>query len=250
MSWAIKDKSKLNLGIDLIMFLLMMPIAGIGILIKYVLIPGYERNLIYDANTDLSFWGLTRHQWGSIHFAFSIALMILLVLHLFLHWRMIVGTFRKMIPNRSMRTVSAMLITFSAVILISFPLLVTPEMSQKEALHRNGKHPVGVEHASDVNRKMIQNDSAQMVHQTKRDNESIHKEGKAHAGTDENYEIYGSLTLQFVAEKYSVPVSVIAADIKVPASKAGERLGRLKKNYLFTMDDVRECIIAYKKNHP
>ncbi len=38
------DQSKLNLNIDIIMLLLLMPLAGIGFLIKYFLIPGLQRN--------------------------------------------------------------------------------------------------------------------------------------------------------------------------------------------------------------
>lgn len=38
------DQSKLYLSIDIIMLLLLMPLAGIGFLIKYVLIPGLQRN--------------------------------------------------------------------------------------------------------------------------------------------------------------------------------------------------------------
>ena len=56
------DKSKLNLIIDVIMLLLMMPIAGIGFMMKYVLVPGFERNVLYGNNVDLEFWGQTRHQ--------------------------------------------------------------------------------------------------------------------------------------------------------------------------------------------
>jgi hypothetical protein len=35
-------------------------------------------------------WGLTRHEWGNIHFWTAIGLMGALSLHLVLHWRWIV----------------------------------------------------------------------------------------------------------------------------------------------------------------
>ena len=62
------------------------------------------------------------------------------------------------------------------------------------------------------------------------------------------YDVNGSQTLQFVADKYNVPVSTITADLKIPVTLAGEKLGRLRKSYLFTMDDVRNSISNYKKN--
>ena len=37
------DKSKLNLSINMILLLLMMSIAGIGFLMKYILIPGIHK---------------------------------------------------------------------------------------------------------------------------------------------------------------------------------------------------------------
>ena len=50
------NQSKLNLSIDIIMLLLLMPLAGIGFLIKYVLIPGIQRNERYGAGVELEFW--------------------------------------------------------------------------------------------------------------------------------------------------------------------------------------------------
>ena len=51
---AIK-KSRLNLIIDIIMFLGMFALAGIGFLIKYLLIPGFKRVDIYGKDVELFF---------------------------------------------------------------------------------------------------------------------------------------------------------------------------------------------------
>jgi len=50
-----------------------------------------------------------------------------------------------------------------------------------------------------------------------------------------------------VADKYNVSAEAIAADLKIPATFTGEKLGRLKKQYSFTMDDVKASIAAHKK---
>jgi hypothetical protein len=84
------NKLKLNLVIDLIMFLVMMAVAGIGFMIKYVLVPGSERNEIYGKGVELFYWGLDRHQWGNIHLILSLILLFLLLLHIFFHWNQIV----------------------------------------------------------------------------------------------------------------------------------------------------------------
>ena len=64
---------KWNYLIDAGLFICMMAIAGIGLLMKYVVLPGREVNLIYGNQTDLLFLGLDRHQWGSIHFIISLS---------------------------------------------------------------------------------------------------------------------------------------------------------------------------------
>lgn len=59
--------------------------------------------------------------------------------------------------------------------------------------------------------------------------------------------MHGGMTLQYAADKYNVPVSVIAADLKIPENLADVKLGRLRKQYHFTMDDIRNSISSYKK---
>jgi len=238
------DKSKLNLIIDLIMLLLMMPIAGIGFLMKYVLVPGFERNVLYSNNVDLEFWGQTRHQWGSIHLILSITFLVLLFLHTILHWKMIVCIFRKMIPRKTLRIVLVGLITVMGLLLISFPLFVRPEIVEKEPLHRN-RHD---------NNNLAPGVSLKNESPRQKDSISINGSPKTNQGnkrhlhsSKEEIEVYGSQTLQFVADKYNVPVSIIAADLKIPQTLSEEKLGRLKKQYLFTMDDVRASIVNYKK---
>ena len=93
MNWC-KDKSKLNLVIDAIMLVLLMAIAGLGFLIKYVLVPGYKRNALYQGDVELYFMGLTRHEWGSIHLWLSYVFLALMILHIFFHWKMITCIFR------------------------------------------------------------------------------------------------------------------------------------------------------------
>ncbi|MDD2549271.1 MAG: hypothetical protein PHD00_04150, partial [Bacteroidales bacterium] len=62
-----RDRAKINLVVDIILFLLLMGMAGIGFLIKYTLLSGEKRNLLYGKNVNLELLGLDRHQWGTIH---------------------------------------------------------------------------------------------------------------------------------------------------------------------------------------
>ncbi len=49
------------------MFLCMMAIVGIGMLIKFILLPGKEAAVVYGRKVDLLLFGLDRHAWGTIH---------------------------------------------------------------------------------------------------------------------------------------------------------------------------------------
>ena len=58
------NRSTIKFIINISMFLCMMAIAGIGFLMKYVLISGVERWEKYGRNFDMFFFGLDRHEWG------------------------------------------------------------------------------------------------------------------------------------------------------------------------------------------
>ena len=127
----IMKKSKLNLIIDALLLLCLAAIAGIGFLIKYVLVPGYQRWEIYGRNVSLFFWRLDRHQWGTIHYIIGIVFLALLVLHIVLHWQMIVGIYRRLIPNRFARWITALILLVVTVLLLAFPYLVKPEVVEQ-----------------------------------------------------------------------------------------------------------------------
>lgn len=53
-----------------------------GLFLRYILPPGSGKSL--------SVWGLTRHEWGDVHFYIAVFIIAILSLHLILHWRWIV----------------------------------------------------------------------------------------------------------------------------------------------------------------
>jgi len=124
-------KPKLNLVIDALLLLCIAAIAGIGLLMKYVLVPGYQRWEIYNRNVELFFWGLGRHDWGAIHFVIGLVFLVLLILHIALHWGMIVGIYRKLIPSRWLRWIIAVLLVSLTVLFFIFPYFVKPEIQER-----------------------------------------------------------------------------------------------------------------------
>jgi hypothetical protein len=76
-----------NLLIDLIAAALMIGMLATGYILRFPLPPG--------TNKDLTLWGLTRHQWGDVHFWISLGLIAVILLHLSLHWQWIALSVRR-----------------------------------------------------------------------------------------------------------------------------------------------------------
>ncbi|MFZ2171634.1 MAG: DUF4405 domain-containing protein [Methylococcaceae bacterium] len=76
-----------NIIIDIIAAFLFLGMIATGYLLRFPLPPG--------SNKTLSLWGYTRHQWGDIHFWISLGLLIVLAVHLVLHWNWIVTVIGK-----------------------------------------------------------------------------------------------------------------------------------------------------------
>ena len=248
-------KSKLNLSIDIVMFILLLAMAGIGFLMKFVVFTGEVRNVKYGNNVDLEFLGLNRHQWGSIHLTISIIFLALLVLHIILHWKCIVSIYKCLFPSLFTRyTVIIFILIVSGLTLIS-PFFLKPEMVPFEPQYRNRNNLFPS--SGLLIQEAPEKDSAfpaetvgaekpgSPANSRKQPDEAMHEDH--HNSEYDEFEVYGNQTLQFVADRYNVPAAVISRDLRVPENLAGERLSRLRKQYAFTMTDVRKSIYEYKR---
>ncbi len=70
----------LNFVIDALGFFLMLPIVSTGFLLRWILPPGSR------GGRGLELWGLTRHDWGDVHFWLALSLVALALIHVALHW--------------------------------------------------------------------------------------------------------------------------------------------------------------------
>ena len=120
-------KSKLNFIIDAAMFLGVMAMAGLGFLMKYVLPSGRDAWAKEGSNRQLSWLGWDRHAWGDIHLYLAFTLLILLVVHIILHWQQILGLFHRVVPDSRRRYQLALIFLLLSLLLIYFPFLITPD---------------------------------------------------------------------------------------------------------------------------
>lgn len=124
------EKSKLNFFIDASMFLVMAALAGLGLLIKYVLIPGREAWIKYGRQMEITWLGLDRHAWIEAHLYLVFLLLGLLVLHVILQWKMILGLLTRFISQPVFRLGVASVFLVVAMTFLALPLLVTPEVNE------------------------------------------------------------------------------------------------------------------------
>ena len=116
-----KNKSYLNLIIDITLLLLLAAISGISFLMKFIMPSGHA---IRDKGAQAyasQVWGMGRHDWGDIHWILGLLFLLFLVLHILLHWGMILSIFNRMIPNKTGRV-----IVYAAIIIIISILLIGP----------------------------------------------------------------------------------------------------------------------------
>jgi len=98
---------------------------------KFVLLPGRESQIKYGRNVDLFFLSMDRHEWGTIHLILGFVFLGLLILHIVLHWNLIVKMYARIIGARKIRIVLAAVFIIVAIILGSFPLLVNLDVQER-----------------------------------------------------------------------------------------------------------------------
>ncbi len=131
------DKSKANLIINVLMFFCVAAVTGIGLLTKYVLLPGRETLAVYGRKVDLFFLGKDRHEWGTIHLIIAFVFLGLMTLHIVLHWKSMWISYRRFFGNQVVRYALVAIIAVAGVFPVAFPLMVRPELRQPE---RKGGH--------------------------------------------------------------------------------------------------------------
>ena len=217
------------------MFVCMALITSIGFLIKFTLITGRESWKIYGENVDLLFWGMDRHQWGTIHLYIGLILLGLLILHIYLHCKMIVELYHQLIKSPRTRKISLCILLIVCILLLIAPFAVNPKVVE----HTNGK---GHRSTGQIYENEIKSNSVTYGKLQNKSNEQYTISGTA-------IEVKGYMTLEDVAQKYNIPVKIITNQLEIPSSALKEKLGKLRKVYGFKMTDIEKLISEYHESH-
>lgn len=230
-------KSKLNFIIDTLMLIVMIPIIGIGFLIKYVLVPGFERNKLYGSDVELYYFGIDRHQWGTIHLYLGFVLLFLLLLHIVFHWKQIISLFKTIVFSRVRRIILSSLLVIFIIVFGILPLFITPEAKERVThnahYHKEGKgyHSEDLQHKNKV---VVQPE--EKITPTKENKKKDKNNGHS------DIEIFGYMTINEVSAKYNIPAADLASHLHLPVGNNNIKLGILKKQYRFQLSELRDYI--------
>lgn len=116
-----KNRLKTNIIIDLVMFIAMAITSISGIVIKLIapLRKSAEAEWVREAASSF-FQAWSRRTWAHIHLWAGVIVMVLLVVHIALHWQAVDGFFKKHITNNALRK------TLYVVLLLLLIISVVP----------------------------------------------------------------------------------------------------------------------------
>ena len=178
-----------------------------GLLMRYILPPG--------SGHYAAVLGLDRHEWGGIHFWTSVTLLVVLALHVILHWGWILCVVLGRTRERSRVRGGLGLLGVAALAAIAVVPLAAP-----------------VERTATPGDDDSAGSSSSLL--------SSHQY--------EDVAIQGSMTLAEVEATTGVPADYVLAALELPDSVSlDERLGRLRQRYGFEMSEVREIIRNHRK---
>ena len=99
-------RSSLNFIIDSFSFLVLAGLAFTGFIMKFVLPPGTGghgrgfrggRGIEQVGERVKYFWSMTRHEWGNIHFWLAAIFIVMMIVHIILHWGWIKNYFKSLL---------------------------------------------------------------------------------------------------------------------------------------------------------
>ncbi|MCA9405473.1 MAG: DUF4405 domain-containing protein [Candidatus Omnitrophica bacterium] len=119
----------INIIVDTLSLMVFTVMISTGLILRFVLPPGSGGGEFHGVGGRRSidvFTGLTRHQWGDIHFFISILFLTLLLIHIILHWAwikaMVFGTAEH--PQKMRRKIIMVFVLLWILLAILFPLLI------------------------------------------------------------------------------------------------------------------------------
>ncbi len=222
-------RTTLNFLVDTVALLFMAGMIATGLIVRYALPPG--------TGGRASIWGMGRHDWGDLHFYVAIGLLVLLIVHLSLHWFWTYVIANKLFasmgfPHRAetaganrpsgVRRAAIGCVTFAMLVGLigGFYWLATQDMTTSEQ-------------GSIRRRAQAEGRSP---------GRAVPMRGENDTG---NADIRGSMTIVEVADFSGVSVERLKSSLRLPADVPDDmRLGRIRREYGLSMSQIRDVVAS------
>jgi hypothetical protein len=122
------NKSKTNFIIDALLFLGMMILMGTGYVRKYILLGGSASREAFGQKMNMFMLGFDRDTWSIIHLYIGYIILLLLLLHIVLHWKQITIMYKQLIGNSGLRTAILVVFIILSIFMVVFPFILEPSI--------------------------------------------------------------------------------------------------------------------------
>ncbi|MBN1337338.1 MAG: DUF4405 domain-containing protein [Deltaproteobacteria bacterium] len=248
------NRNRLNLYLDLLGFAAMVGLAATGILLYFVLPPGTGHSL--------TLFGHVRHDLGEVHSWLALLLLAVVTLHVVLHWDwvccVVAGLLGRTPPQRKVRRLWGTALTLASVACLAcaLPLArawvvpVPGQAGHAEGAHRHRERGLTlaattVDGTTPATTRAAPEPLPQPIEQDSRRGHR-HQPGVSHehhAFCPEAAVVSGRTSLGDAARAAGMTSDQMCRLLGVPSAvDPRERLGRLRRSYGFSIDEVRRCI--------
>ncbi|MGQ9650064.1 MAG: DUF4405 domain-containing protein [Phycisphaerae bacterium] len=214
-------RSSLNFLVDSLALLAIFVMIATGLVIRFALPPGTGGR---HGKGGLELWGLGRHDWGDVHFWTSVVLGVLLIVHVALHWSWVCMTVKRMLGGTESDQPRAGRCNACGIVFLLAVLLAFLGFTW---------------YARGAVKKVNPNGDAETRPWRLRDDAGRHGQWIEH----DLGQISGSMSLGEIETATGVPADTLKSELGLPADISDQqRIGRLSRQYGFSMDKVRHVI--------
>jgi len=229
--------------VDTLLFICIVGIALIGILLAFFIPKGPSA-----LESSKYFLNLHRHQWGNIHLYLSLTFIFLVIIHLTLDWKWIKARANQ-IFKKGWKTalISTVLISIFVIFLLWLFYPKEPGAHEEYGIKKGtrGQESSQKELAADAQLPPQQH-KVQPTHGRMEEEQKITR-GKM----DEDQSgilITGQISLYEIEKRTGVPAQKIIEKLGLPQNVSRqENIGRLRRRYRFTLQDVRDIVASLMK---
>lgn len=262
------SKARLNLLIDTLAYFGMVILLSTGLLLMYIMPPGTGGCHGADG-ARVTLLGLSRHQWGAVHWYVALGLIAIAAIHVLLHWRWVVSTLGGLLRSATTQGAGrggALPVTVLGLVgagLIAAPWIVGAEThptrgggGQRRHGQAQAASPCDTCTAACPLSGLTAKDSAATPEtcddpNCKECRKATQGTAAKQTGTEEagrrGQAINGQTTLAEAAALAGVPVDRLATELKLPAGTPPDsRLGHLRQEHGLTMRSVRDAVAKLK----